>query len=176
MIIAPAFRVSNALPVQAPAVDPTPPVPPTQPGFQAVFDFPTLVAGDRFRIARGSTANGIGIGGDARLEAISPKGATVWIKAGTFGISKEATVAVEQDSETTVKITVTEPGKTPNVVSAEIVAVRTNYSEFLSSDPALPGAATMQLDAAGRFIIDIAGGGVLLNGANLHLVLEKRVA
>lgn len=171
-------------PAAAPPTPPTPtpvpptptPVPPTPapPAFDAIFDFPTLHAGDRFKIASGSTANGLGIGGEARIVSMTATGAEVWIKAGKFGFSKEVSLVVQQSSPSGVAITVTEKGKTPVPAAGDIVAVRRNYSEFRANSPALTGAAILQLDAAGRFIVDVKGaaGGVLETDANLHLVLE----
>lgn len=176
MIIAPSIssaalhRVAMPAP-PAPSTDPVPP-----PAFDHVFDFPTLAPGDTFRIARGSTFNGIGIGGEAKLPEISPTSAEVWIRAGAFGMSKEATLAVLQTSPTTASVTVTEKGGQPVTITADIVAVRPNYSEFVSADPALAGGATLQLDSAGRFVVDVQGAAfeaVFGAAARLHLVLEK---
>jgi hypothetical protein len=156
--------------------DPVPPVPPA-PTFDRIFDFPTLAAGQKFKVASGSTFNGIGVSGDAKLNAMSPKSAEVWIKAGTFFLKKEALLKIEQTSPTGGTITVTQPGDTPKTINGTIVAVRTNYSEFTSADPAVAGAAKLQVDAAGKFIVDVEGG--VLAGlfdaidAKIHLVLEK---
>lgn len=149
---------------------------PPPPHFDFVFDFPTLLAGDRFRIARGSTANGISIGGEARIDLLTPNSTQVWIKAGRFGFNREATFALTQSSPTTVRIAATEPGKEPVVGDADIVSVHTNYSEFASDSDAVRGKAILQLNATGQLVIDIQGGSAdrqALAGANLHLVLEK---
>jgi hypothetical protein len=174
MQIAPvaATRVLSTTP-SAPT-QPTPPVP----TFDRIFDFPTLAAGQKFKVAAGSTFNGIGVGGDAKLNALSPKSAEVWIKAGTFFLKKEALLRIEQTSATGGTITVTEPNGTPKVINGTIVDVKTNYSEFKSADPAVAGGAKLQVDAAGKFIVDVEGGvlaalfGDLID-AKIHLVLEK---
>ena len=160
----------------APSAPVTPP--PATPRFDKIFDFPTLAAGQKFKVASGSTFNGIGVGGDAKLNALTPTAAEVWIKAGTFFLKKEALLKIEQTSPTGGTITVTEPGGTPKVINGSIVDVKTNYSEFKSADPAVAGGAKLQVDAAGKFIVDVEGG-VLANllpdliDAKIHLVLEK---
>lgn len=172
-ISTPAF---NTFPITpgAPVV-PAPPHTPATPTFESIFDFPTLAAGDTFRIAPGSTANGIGVGGEARLDELTPTSAQVWIKAGRFGFNREATLAVEQLSPTTVGITATEPRKAPVTGTGEIVDVRRNYSEFSSASQAVNGTAILQLDPAGRLVVDVAGGGTAqaAAGVALHLILEK---
>lgn len=180
MFIAPATTPTPVPPTPTPPT-PTPPTPvpptptPPPPTFTAIFDFPTLVAGDKFKIAAGSTANGMGIGGEARIISMTPTSAEVWIRAGKFGLYKEVSLSVLQASPTSVGITVTEKGKAPVPATGDIVAVRPNYSEFKANSAALTGAAILQLDAAGRFIIDVAGaaGAIFEADAKLHLVLEK---
>ena len=176
MLIAPvaatnALQLDRPTPVDAPA----PPAP--TPTFDKVFDFPTLAPGQAFKVARGSTFNGIGVSGDAKLEALSPTAAKVWIKAGTFFLKKEALLSVEQTGPTTATITVAEPDSTPKTINGTVVDVRTNYSEFTSSDPAITGGAKLQIDSSGRFIVDVEGGvlaGLLGSiDAKIHLVLEK---
>ena len=176
MQIAPvaATRVLSTAP-SAP-VDPVPPAPPT-PQFDKIFDFPTLAAGQKFKVASGSTFNGIGVGGDARLDALTPKSAKVWIKAGTFFLKKEAVLTLEQTGPTSGTITVAEPSGSTKTINGTVVAVRTNYSEFTSADPSIQGGAKLQVDAAGKFIEDVEGG-VLADllgtiDARIHLVLEK---
>jgi hypothetical protein len=168
-------------PVAARTLSPTPtthvdPPAPPAPGFDKVFDFPTLTAGQKFKVASGSTFNGIGVSGDARLDAMTPKSAKVWIKAGTFFLKKEALLTLEQTGPTTGTITVSEPSGSTKVINGTVVAVRTNYSEFASADPAIQGGAKLQLDASGRFIVDVEGAvlaSLLGIDAKIHLVLEK---
>lgn len=155
----------------APPAAVTDPVP--APGFDHVFDFPTLAAGDRFRIARGSTAGGIAIGGEARVDELTPTSATVWLKAGRFGFNREATISLVQSSPTSVTITAAETGKPPASGPADIVAVRTNYSEFKAPEGGgVTGAAVLQVNDAGQFVLDVAGS-LRSEAIALHLVLEK---
>jgi hypothetical protein len=156
-----------------------PPKPPPPAGFDHVFDFPTLAAGQKFKVASGSTFNGIGVGGDARLDALTPKSAKVWIKAGTFFLKKEALLTLEQTSPTAGTFTVAEPSGSTKTINGTIVDVKTNYSEFTSADPAIQGGAKLQVDAAGKFIVDVEGAVLaslfpgLAIDAKIHLVLEK---
>ena len=142
--------------------------------FNAIFNFPTLVSGTAFKIVSGSTANGLGIGGNARLDEITPTSAKVWIKAGKFGFNKEANLSIAQSSPTTAAISATEPGKAPIVGSANIVDVRQNYSKFTSADPNINGGAEMQVNERGQFIVDVKGDGAgIFSNVDLHLILEK---
>jgi hypothetical protein len=169
-----ATRVLSTAP-SAPSAPVMPP--PATPHFDRIFDFPTLAAGQKFKVASGSTFNGIGVGGEARLDALSPTAAKVWIKAGTFFLKKEALLEIEQTSPTGGTITVTEPGGSPKVINGTIVDVKTNYSEFRSADPSVAGGAKLQVDARGRFIVDVEGAMLadLFDSidAKIHLVLEK---
>lgn len=175
MQIAPVASTLLSVPSIAPS-RPAAPVGAPARRFEQVFDFPTLAAGDAFRIARGSTFNGIGVRGSARLDALTPNAAEIWIKAGTFGISREATIGVTQTGPTTASITVAVPGSEPVTIAADVVDARRDYSEFASSDPSVTGAAKLQVDADGRFIVDVEGAmlaGLLGIDARVHLVLER---
>lgn len=172
------MQIAPVAATRVPSTAPSAPVaPPAAPGFDRIFDFPTLAAGQKFKVASGSTFNGIGVSGEAKLNALTPTAAEVWIKAGTFFLRKEALLRIEQTGPTTGTITVTEPGGAPKVVNGNVVDVRTNYSEFTSADPSVSGGAKLQVDASGKFIVDVSGAALadLLPEieAKIHLVLEK---
>jgi len=172
----PMTAPAAAGPLTAPAA---PSVPITSDGtrFDRVFDFPTLTSGDAFRIVSGSTANGISVRGEARIEELSPTTARVWVKAGRFGFNKEAVLDVTQVDPATVRIQATEPGKAPQGGTARIVDVRPNYSEFATESGPVSGSAILQLNAAGQFVVDVDGtamGLAAFEGLDLHLVMEKR--
>jgi hypothetical protein len=169
----------SPLPVSLPTPPATPATPPVTPpapvGFDHIFDFPGLHAGDRYSIMDGSTAGGISVRGEARFNAFSPTSADVWIKAGRFGFNKEATLQVQQVSPTQVKITVREPGAAPSEALGDIVDVRTDYSEFRgAAGSALAGVARLQREPGGRLVLDASGMRDVLDGATAHLVLERR--
>lgn len=170
MLIAPPVAASLVT-VPAPGAS----LPPAA-GFDHVFDFPGFAGGQTFRIVAGSTANGVSVKGDARIDALTATSAAVWIKAGRFGINKEANLRLEQTSPTSVHVLATEKGKAPIEGDAQIQEVRTGYSAFNAAPGgAFEGAVALQLDPSGRLVIDVDGGsaGVADAKVALHLILER---
>lgn len=145
------------------------------PTFDRLFDFPTLQAGDTFKIVKGSEINGFNVKGSARLDALTPNSAEVWLKVGKFGISREGTLAIEQTSAGVAHIDVRPKGRDPQSGDAEIVDVRTNRTELRGvPGGAYEGAALLQVNDRGQFIVDVQGSdnGAMFGDVDAHLVLE----
>jgi hypothetical protein len=150
-----------------PAPVPTPGTPPA-PTFDHVFDFPGFATGDQFHLDKGSTVNGISISGNGRLDALTPTSARVWVKGGKFGFKREATLDVKQVSPTAVQLIATQPGENPITVDADIVTVRTGYSEFRPTSVQARNAVLQLID--GKFVVDMQDG---INNLSFHLVFAK---
>ncbi len=172
------FAISTT-PAPLPPSAPTTPPPTT--GFTRIFDFPNVQTGDRFKLVKGSKANGWGISGEARVITMSDTSAKVWLKAGKFGLRMELEIEVAQTSPTTARISGGEVGKTPSSSDATIVDARTNYSEFKATEGgANAGKATLKFEN-NQFVLDVRGDGFLrgidipggTDGLDVHLVLEK---
>lgn len=175
MQIAPLATVSR---IQSPlATAPTAHVAPTAPvapaaGFDHIFDFDGVAAGQKFHMDKGSTVNGWGISGEGRLDALTPTSATVWVRGGKFGFHKEATISVQQTSPTTVHLEAAQPGQAPVAVDADIVEVRKGYSKFHPTS-VQAADAVLQMDSQGRLVLDVDDA---LDKLTFHLVLAKDAA
>lgn len=138
-------------------------------GYDHIFDFPGFAAGDRFRLEKGSTANGWGIKGEGLLRELTPTSAAVWVKGGKFGFYKEADVELRQTSPTTAHMVATEKGGEPYPVDMDISDVRTGYTRFtptsIAADP-----ATIQVNEAGQIVMDVHNA---RDGLRFHLVMAK---
>jgi len=166
--LVPATTMSlTAPPVATPATPPATPV-----GYDHIFDFQGIAAGQKFHLDKGSSVNGWSISGEGRLDALTPTSASVWVRGGKFGFHKEATIAVTQTSPTTVHMIAQEPGQTPMGFDADIVTVRPGFSEFHPTGIQAKDAI-LQMDASGRLILDADDS---LDGLTLHMVLAKDAA
>jgi hypothetical protein len=145
---------------------------PASPTFSRLFDFPGFAAGDTFTMAKGSTANGFGIGGNARLDEFTPTSARLWIKGGKFGFNQEATVDLRQTSPTTAHLIAERPNEEPFHVDTAIVDARRGYTE-LRPTSVRANNATMQTDPTGNLVFDFED---VQKGYRFHLILAKQAA
>lgn len=135
-----------------------------------VFDFPGILKGDVYDLARGSKVGMFSPKGTATVELFTPDSASFHVIAGAFGVKADMHVAVTKFGEKQVQLVSTSADGKVNTVVGDIVNVHTNYAEFVSHD-GKNEHTIIQRDAAGIIMMDT----VIPTFGAAHLVLQKHV-
>lgn len=157
-------------PVDTAPVPPTTP-PTTPPVVAPLFDFPGIVAGTVFDIAKGSKVGFITPKGTTSVDQFDAQAATFHIKAGAFGVNVDMIVAVKRLTDTQVELTSTKDGASTKSIG-NIVAARTNFAEFVSTDGKNEHTVIARDAKTGVILLDA----VVPTFGNAHLVLQPKKA
>lgn len=160
------MQISLAISPVAPT--PTPGTPPAVP---PLLDFPGLVAGSMFDIAKGSKVGFLTPHGTTSIDQIDAQSGVFHIKAGAFGVNVDMLVAVKRLNATQVELLTTKDGATSRAVG-DIVATRTNYAEFVSTDGTNEHTVIARDAATGVVTLDAA----VPSFGKAHLVLAPHTA
>ncbi len=151
----------------APVAVPAPAAAPA--GLPPLIDFPGIVEGDRFGIARGSRVGAVPVRGTAAIARLDDEGANFAIRAGALGVRVDVEVNVERIDADRVLISSRGRGIPDFTGMGEVVESRPNYVEFRSLDHDLANTI-IQHDGAGRLRID----GEIPDFGNLQLLLDRQ--
>jgi hypothetical protein len=134
-----------------------------------IFDFPTLRAGETFTIDPSSQAGGLPIHGQAKVLALSPTSAQLWVSGQALGLSAQANIQVQQYGPYSAWVSAQMPGGSWHTDYASIMSVGENYSEFAPPSNHPGSNVVLRMDGYGRFLVDYTARG----GGAFHLVLDR---
>lgn len=134
-----------------------------------IVDFPGVVAGAQYSLAKGSKVGMFGVKGDADVIAFTDDNAAFHIKAGKFGMKVDVKVDVTRIDDTHVKISSTGSGIPSMTAVGEIVRSERNFAEFRDVEGKFKNTVISR-DGAGVITIDAE----VPTFGSAHLVLAPR--
>ncbi|MCW2949231.1 MAG: hypothetical protein JWN41_244 [Thermoleophilia bacterium] len=136
----------------------------------ALLEFPGIVQGDVFDIVKGSKVGIFSPKGRAVVVQLEHDVAAFRVIAGAFGVNVDMTVSAERISDGQVQLVTTAPDGNVETVMCDIVATRTNYAEFCSTDGSNE-RTVISHDGYGGVTIDA----IVPTFGTGHLVLQRHV-